>query len=273
MDLIYITNEPRRARDARSAGVNRVMVDLEILGKAERQTGRETRISGHDFDDLARMAEAVDQDALMVRVNPLHDGSEGEIEQVLQHRPRIVMVPMVRSRWELQSLRDLIGGRAVLCLLLETASALGRADELLSVEGLDEVHVGLNDLHRELGLRFMFELLPGGAVEFLSRRAKSHGVRFGFGGVAPVTSEVPIKPEWILAEHVRLGSTAVILSRDFDRVANEDGRRSCERDSVFVKAITELRDTIEYLGRLPHAELEVRSELLRDVVRHIVTPG
>ena len=47
---------------------------------------------------------------------------------------------------------DLIDGRAYVSLLLETTQALVRIDEIVRVEGVDEISIGLNDLHRALGL-------------------------------------------------------------------------------------------------------------------------
>ena len=56
---------------------------------------------------------------------------------------------------------------------------------------------------------------------------KKHGKAFGFGGIAALGSgELPA--EWILAEHVRLGSSSVILSSRFGRdiaLDNADGRQ------------------------------------------------
>ena len=37
--LMYITNNPTIAEIADSAGVDRVFIDLEVVGKAERQGG------------------------------------------------------------------------------------------------------------------------------------------------------------------------------------------------------------------------------------------
>ena len=40
LKLMFITNDPQTARIAQAAGVDRIFVDMEALGKAERQGGR-----------------------------------------------------------------------------------------------------------------------------------------------------------------------------------------------------------------------------------------
>ena len=53
----------------------------------------------------------------------------------------------------------IVNKRVKTCLLLETSQALCRLDDILTLEGIDEIHIGLNDLHLSMGLDFMFELL------------------------------------------------------------------------------------------------------------------
>ena len=45
LKLMYITNRPQIARIAERHGVDRIFVDLETLGKEERQAGRSARLS------------------------------------------------------------------------------------------------------------------------------------------------------------------------------------------------------------------------------------
>src|SRR5687768_12693479 len=94
LDLIQITNDPAMARRCDALDGMRLFVDLERLGKAERQAGRDTFISRHGLDDVARMREAARRSRLMVRVNPLHDGSAQEVEAVLAQGPDLLMLPM-----------------------------------------------------------------------------------------------------------------------------------------------------------------------------------
>ena len=68
--LMYITNDVQVARMAEEAGVDRIFVDLETLGKAERQGGLDTVQSKHTVADVERMRTAVTSAKLLVRVNP-----------------------------------------------------------------------------------------------------------------------------------------------------------------------------------------------------------
>jgi len=62
----------------------------------------------------------------------------------------------------------------------------------------------------------MFEPLAQGILDRLAVRVQSQGLRFGFGGIARL-DEGLLPGRWVLAEHVRMGSEAVILSRTFHR--------------------------------------------------------
>ena len=86
----------------------------------------------------------------------------------------------------------------------------------ITTAGLDEVFVGLNDLHLSMGMHFMFEPLALGLVDTVARLARAQGLRCGFGGIARL-EEGLLPGRDVLAEHLRLGSQAVILSRTFHR--------------------------------------------------------
>lgn len=88
---------------------------------------------------------------------------------------------------------------------------------ILSVyPGITEIYIGLNDLHMDMHLKFMFEPLANGLVDNLAEKIKAAGLTFGFGGIARIGEGV-IPGEVVLGEHLRLGSSSVILSRTFHR--------------------------------------------------------
>jgi len=214
MDLIFITNNTGLAVCAQNAGVDRVMVDLEILGKQDRQGHLSTVISGHSLEDVGCIRSVLNVSKLLVRVNPINEQSKLEIDSVIECGADIVMLPMFKFAAEVETFVQLVNGRATTCLLLETKEAAAKIDDILSIEGIDEIHIGLNDLHLSMGLSFMFELLANGVVDELSKRIIEAGVKFGFGGVARL-GHGNLDASLILSEHVRLNSSMVILSRDF----------------------------------------------------------
>ena len=86
MKFIIITNNPRLARRMALAGVDRIMVDLEINGKAQRQGHLDTVISRHTFHEVSEIRESLNHcglGELMVRINPLNENSLHEINEVL----------------------------------------------------------------------------------------------------------------------------------------------------------------------------------------------
>ena len=235
LDLLQITNDPAFAQRCDALPGLRVFVDLEQHGKAERQAGRGSFLSTHRLGDVGRVRAVLHRAPLLVRVNPLHAASGDEVDAVLAQGADQLMLPMFHQAPELQAFCALVAGRASVVALLETAGALASLTDWVTTPGLAEVFVGLNDLHLSLGQRFMFEPLAAGLLEPVAQSAHAHGLRFGFGGIARL-DEGLLPGRDVLAEHLRLGSQAVILSRTFHR-AGEGGSfeedvqqlRVCER--------------------------------------------
>lgn len=220
LELIQITNDPAFARRCDALAGFRLFVDLERLGKAERQAGRNTFISAHQPGDIGKIKRVLRGSPLMVRVNPLHDQTPREVDAALQQGADRLMLPMFTRASEVREFTQLVAGRVPVTLLLETAAALACLDEWVATPGLDEVYVGLNDLHVSMDLRFMFEPLALGLLDRIAAAVKQQRLRFGFGGIARL-DEGLLPGRDVLAEHLRLGSGSVILSRTFHR--GEDG--------------------------------------------------
>jgi hypothetical protein len=222
IELIQITNDPAFASRCDALDGMRLFVDLERLGKAERQAGRNTFISTHQVSDVRKVKSCLRRSRLMVRVNPVNPGTRDELEAVLDGGADMVMLPMFNDAAALEEFIRLARGRAPVVALLETPGALATLPDWIATPGLAEVYVGLNDLHLALGARFMFEPLADGVVDAVAAAAQRHGLGFGFGGIARL-GEGLLSGRDVLAEHLRLGSRAVILSRTFHR-ADIEGR-------------------------------------------------
>lgn len=215
LKLMYLTNDPQVAAIAQTAGVDRIFLDLELRGKEERQGHLDTVISHHSIEDVRRLKAVLTSAQLLVRVNSMYTGSEAEINKVIADGADIVMLPYFKTVKEVSDFVSVCKGRVKTCLLFETPEAVEHIDEILAVPGIDEVHVGINDLHLGYHLNFMFELVANGTVETLCRKFAEKGIPYGFGGVGRPGSNVALPAERILAEHYRLGSSQVILSRAF----------------------------------------------------------
>jgi hypothetical protein len=113
------SNDPALAARADAAGIDRIGLDLEVLGKAERQKCLGSWVSPHRPEDLRAMREVVRRGELFCRINPIHDGSAAEIERVLGHGVEVLMLPMFTSVGEVETFVALVAGRAKAALLLE----------------------------------------------------------------------------------------------------------------------------------------------------------
>ena len=220
LNLMYITNRPEIARIAEEAGVDWIFVDMEFIGKDIRQKGLDTVQNHHTVADVANIKAAVQKAKVMVRINPIHEAidgyfsSEDEINATIEAGADIIMFPFFKTVEEVRKFIGYVNGRAKTCLLVETPEAALLIDDILELSGIDMIHLGLNDLHLALGMKFMFELLADGTVDRLAEKIKAKGIPFGFGGIATLTGgDMP--GSMVLKEHYRLGSSMVIVSRSF----------------------------------------------------------
>jgi hypothetical protein len=216
--LLFITNDADMAIFACANAVDRIFVDLEIIGKQERQGHLNTVISRHSVSDVARLRPVVPRGSLLVRLNPLHTQTDEEVEKVIEMGADILMLPMFKTPDDVYKFCNIVAGRAKVCLLVETIGAMLSLSESVRIRGVDEVHIGLNDLHLEMGCRFMFQPLADGYVDRMAQSIRDANLPFGIGGVARV-GEGLLPAELLLSEHARLGSTGAILSRTFHRQA------------------------------------------------------
>lgn len=239
LKLMYITNRVDVALVAEKYGVDRIWVDLETLGKEERQKNMNTVKSNHCVEDIRTIKPYLSKSEMLVRVNPWNENSEKEINDVIDAGADIIMLPMWKSVNDVQNFLNVVNKRCKTTLLLETKEAVDCLDDVLNYCDMDEIHIGLNDLHLSYGLTFMFELLANGKVEEITKKIRNKGIPYGFGGIAKL-GEGDLPAEKIVMEHYRLGSTRAILSRSFcntDLVKNID-----EIDKVFEKNIKDLRN-------------------------------
>jgi lipopolysaccharide/colanic/teichoic acid biosynthesis glycosyltransferase len=264
LELLQITNDPAIALRCDAIGGIRLFVDLEHLGKAERQAGRNTYISNHQISDVGRVKAQLVRSRLMVRVNPLHQGTQSEVDAVFAQglgqgsgrasgaAADLLMLPMFTSTETLHSFSEIVAGRCPIVALLETAGALASIDDWIATPGLAEVYVGLNDLHISLGMRFMFEPLASGIVDQVATITKQHGLRFGFGGMARLVEGL-LAGRDVLAEHLRVGSQAVILSRTFHRQ---------DTDTTFEEQIQALREAEVHMALRTQQQIEADKKFI-----------
>lgn len=274
LKLMYITNKPAVARIAEEVGVDWIFLDMEFIGKDSRQGGLDTVQNHHTVEDVRNIKKAISKSELLVRVNPIHEAlanypsSKDEIDAVIGAGADILMLPFFKTVEEVKTFVSLVGGRAKTLPLVETVEAEGLIDEILEVPGIDMIHIGLNDLHLEKGMKFMFQLLADGTVDKLADKIKAKGIPFGFGGLAQLNTGI-LSGDKVLKEHYRLGSTMVILSRSFcntDVITDMD-----EVSEIFHKGIKEIRDLETKVQNETEEFFENNHKLVIEVVNKIIS--
>ena len=167
-----------------------------------------------DYAAMVTMLQAISTTATVpiVRVPWLEPGI---IMKTLDAGANGVICPMINSRDDAQKLVDYThyaprGTRSfgpvrallysgadypkhandtvVVFAMIETAQALDRLDDILSVEGLDAIYIGPSDLSLSMGCRPVFDDVDppvAQAIAHIAERAKAHGVQCGIhNGVA-----------------------------------------------------------------------------------------
>ncbi|MGY6213113.1 aldolase/citrate lyase family protein [Cytobacillus firmus] len=267
LKLMYITNQEEIAKIAENSGVDWIFIDLEINGKDARQGHLDTVISRHSIEDVKKIKKVLTNSELLVRVNPIYEGSKKEIDKVIKDGADIVMLPFFKTKEEVELFVNYVNGRAKACLLCETSEAVENIDSILSVRGIDYIHIGLNDLHLSYNMKFMFELLANGTVEMLCKKFEARGILYGFGGIAQL-GQGTLHAENIIAEHYRLGSNMAILSRSFCNTFNLSNVYEIEQ--VFRDGIKEIRKYESGLLSVDRLFFENNRKFIHDKVSRIV---
>lgn len=245
LNLMYITNQPVVAQIAEMAGVDRIFIDMEYIGKNQRQSGMDTVQNHHTIDDISIIRQCVNNAKVQVRINPIHDVladyfcTEDEVKVAIDAGADILMLPMYKTMADVERFVKAVDGKATILLLAETLEAAQIMPEVVKIKEVDEIHLGLNDMHLAMGMKFMFELLADGTVDNLCDIIRPSGKRYGFGGIARLGYGT-LPAEKIIMEHYRLGSMMAILSRSFcnaDKVEHID-----EICDIFMNEVARIRE-------------------------------
>lgn len=267
LKLMYITNQPDIAKVAEDAGVDWIFIDLEILGKEDRQGHLDTVISKHHVSDIKPIRDVLKKSKLLVRINPINDNSKKEIDEVIKNGAEIIMLPFFKSHQEVKKFIEYVNNRAEICLLLETPESVEDLDNIVALKGIDYIHIGLNDLHLGYNLKFMFELLTNGTVEKIINKIKQTNIVYGFGGIARL-GEGDLPADNIIIEHYRLQSSMAILSRTFLNTKNIKDMK--EVHDVFRNGIKKIRDFEDKVQSYDEKQLIANKDFIDSKVEEIL---
>ena len=272
LKLMYITPHPEIAQIAQETGVDRIFVDMEYIGKSARQGGMDTVQSHHTYNDIKRIKSVQQSFELLVRCNPMHDrtddyeSSEEEIDGIIACGADVIMLPFFKTAKEVACFLSAVGGRAKTMLLFETPESVENIDAILSLDGIDEVFIGLNDLSLGYGMKFMFQLLADGTVERLCGIFRQKGIPYGFGGIAALGKGM-LPAEYVIKEHYRLGSTCAILSRSFCNTSLITDQEEVKR--IFEDGLKMIRAYEAQCAQADQDDLKENKRVMNEIIQSI----
>jgi 2-keto-3-deoxy-L-rhamnonate aldolase RhmA len=214
-------------------------------------------------EDIPRVKAVLKTAGTLVRCNPLNPQTKKEVEQSILAGADALMLPMFDTATEVREFLDLVDGRAKVFLLAETIGAIRSLSTISAFEGVHAVHIGLNDLSIQLKCSFMFEPFVNGVIDEAAHVLRQRNVPFGVGGIAQL-GEGLLPAEKILGEHIRVGSSCVILSRSFLN-SGLDSDLDLIR-SEFIFELKKIRDYSAFLETLPPEYFSLNHEMVKIVI-------
>jgi citrate lyase beta subunit len=216
--LTLFTNDPALACAADRAGVDRIGIDIEQIGKAIRQQHLATWISDHAETDLAAIGPILQRAQLFARCNPVHGASAAEIDRLVGAGVKVIMLPFFKTVADAERFIRMVDERAHPVLLVETAEAAAAIADLCRIPGVKEIHIGLNDMRLSLGWPSHFHVLVSDFLVDICAVIRNAGHRLGVGGVGRAgDNELPVPADLVSAQMVRLRAAATLVSRSFFR--------------------------------------------------------
>ena len=214
-NYIAITNNFKLAEQLDRAGVQQIMVDLENIGKSDRQKSTNAVINYHQVSDIVRIKSHVNKAKIICRINGFYAGTFNEIDSAIEAGADSIMIPMIRNLNDFTAIVEYVGERVKILPLIETPYSLLKIDEILSICKPEQIHFGLNDLSIGFGLSNIFEIFLSKPFKDIVLSCAEKLDIVGVGGVGNMHHKYTISPEYILNEHKLMGSNCVILSRAF----------------------------------------------------------
>lgn len=259
--LTLWTDDPGLAQRVDAAGVDRIGLDLETLGKAERQPGGlATWISPHSIESLPQLRRSVSSGRLFCRTNPVNPDTPAEIEALLAEGVDVLMLPMFTKPHEVEQFVQAVDGQARVVLLVENIAAARAIEDIVCVAGVDEIHIGLNDLTLSLGRpgANRFEVMGSDIMARLAAATHQAGLRFAVGGIGrPMNNNQPVPADLIYAQYPRLGARGALIARSFFNALPD------ETDFDVAAELKRARDRLSWWAKQPGAVLEkARQDLL-----------
>lgn len=252
MELLIIENNLDKIIQYQDIGIDIIFLDLEIIGKIERQGHLNTVISKHhNIEDVKLIRNVIKNSKLLVRCNPIHKNSYDEINRIIDYGAQEIMLPYFKTIREVETFLEIVNNRVDVNLLFETPQSIFRLENILKLGQINNIHIGLNDLHLGLGLNFMFEILASDIFSTIINTINKSGIPYGIGGIASL-NKGDVRGELVLAEYYRLGANRTIISRSLVN--------SCKNISELEVEIKSIRSHWDNLHQIKYEELNLLHE-------------
>jgi len=269
LKLILITNDLEISNYAYDSGVDYIMIDLEVLGKVDRQKNFNMLQSYHSLNDIEKFRKKFPNQKLIVRSNSPKYIDPTEIKSILSFEPDMLMVPFFDKYSEIKGIIEEISTtNTKIFPLFETSSSLFKLHDFVDTGKIEHYYIGLNDLRLTIGYDFLFEAVSNDLIDYAAQIiSKNVANLFGFGGISRMgVGELPAN--LILSEHVRLNSEYVILSRAFHNNSLSYSQIKENIDLPF--EIRKLREEELLFRNMTREELASNHFELKRIVRNII---
>ena len=270
INLFYITNNVIEAQIVDKLDIDWIFIDIEKVGKKDRQVGRNTVLSDHSISDVQKIRSVINNTKILLRCNPIGIHSRKEIEEINKiNGLDMVMLPFFKNDTEVKIFLELLDTSKVEpALLIETTSAINNLNDILKLYPFKYVHIGLNDIHIERNSCFMFEPFIDGLLEETVSILNNNNIKFGIGGIGKIGSDLLPTPECLIKEHIRLKSSGVILSRSFKGNFNIMSKELFE--SELTQSAINFRNYEKYSKTLDENQLNENYYLMKKDINRVV---
>lgn len=233
MKLFLFTKKLNLAKKAQDAGVDYVLVDWEKKGKTDRQKGHNLEINNDSPEDVKKLSNNLTI-PVTVRVNPLGEYSNDEIDLAIDCGAKVIMLPMSKTIDDVEQFLKIVNNRTETLIQIETPEMVSEVKEFSKLPW-DYAHVGLNDLMVAKGNKSIWEAVVDGTVEDVCTNLE--GKKFGFGGVTILGGGTPIPFNLILNEMVRMKCSMGILRRSFKaEIMDRDMKSEIDILRMYIKS-------------------------------------
>jgi hypothetical protein len=256
--MIYsiIGNTVELANAAVNAGIERLIIDIERIGKPERQFKKDLFLSNHTVEDIATIKKSNHTIKIVFRINKIGSTTTEEVKIAIRDKVDYIMLPYFKTISEVDTLVALVQSKIKLILLIETKEAILLINQLTKRADISEIHFGLNDLAISYGYNNIFEPLKMGQLDEWCNIIARNNKPYGFGGIASLSNtQLPVPPYLILAAQKKLGCSRAWLGRSFRNILSHN------YDNINYE-MSLLRNRYNDFSMLNNAELEAIHNLL-----------